>query len=160
MAGVEIRGFQELVRNCNHLSKVVLEKALQAAEDAAAEIITQAVKSAAARKSGQLAESIDVFEGIDRTALTGSPRRRLLIGPGKKKGYYGFFLEKGWTWSKRRRRRAAMGNTHSQSGPTGGGHRIPPHPWFPNQAEVEARAQSAGEAAFLAVIESELNRMS
>jgi hypothetical protein len=159
MAGVEIKGFQELVRNCNYLSKVVLEKALQAAEDAAAEIITQAVKSAVPRKSGQLAESIDVFEGVDRTALTGSSRRRLLIGPGKKKGYYGFFLEKGWTWSRRRRRRATTGNTHSQSGPTAGSQRIPPHPWFPNPAEVEARAQAAGEAAFMAVIESELRRM-
>ncbi len=159
MAGVEIKGFQELVRNCNYLSKVVLEKALQAAEDAAAEIVIRAVKSAAPRKTGQLAESIDVFEAIDRTALTGSSRRRLLIGPGKRKGYYGFFLEKGWTWSKRRRRRAAMGNTHSQSGPTEGSHSIPPHPWFPNQSVVEAKAYAAGEAVFIAVIEAELSRM-
>jgi len=48
---------------------------------------------------------------------------------------------------------------HSQSGPTVGSHRIPPHPWFPNPAEVEARAQSAGEAAFLAVIEAELGKI-
>ena len=41
----------------------------QAAEDAAAEVVRQAVESAAPRKTGQLAESIDVFEGIDRTAL-------------------------------------------------------------------------------------------
>jgi hypothetical protein len=160
MAGVEIKGFQELVRNCDYLSKVVLEKALRAAEDAAAEVVMRAVKSAAPRRSGQLADSINVFESIDRRALSGSPRRRLLIGPGKKKGYYGFFLEKGWTWSRRRRRRVAKGNTHSQSGPTEGSYRIPAHPWFPIPAEVEARAQSAGEAAFIAVIESELNRMS
>jgi hypothetical protein len=160
MAGVEIKGFQELVRNCNYLSKVVLETALQAAEDAAAETVTQAVKSAAPRKSGQLAESIDVFEGIDRTALTGSSRRRLLIGPGKKMGYYGFFLEKGWTWSKgRRSREAAARNTHSQSGRSEGTHRIPPHQWFPDSAKIEARAYAAGEAAFMAVIESELSRL-
>ena len=160
MAGVEIKGFQELVRNCNYLSKVVLEKALQAAEDAAAEAITQAVKSAAPRKSGQLVESIGVFEGIDRTALTGSSRRRLLIGPGKKMGYYGFFLEKGWTWSKgRRSRKAAARNTHSQSGPTEGSHRISPHQWFPDTAAVETRAYAAGEAAFMAVIEGELSRL-
>lgn len=159
MAGVEIKGFQELVRNCNYLSKVVLEKALQAAEDAAAQVVRQAVESPAPRKTGQLAESIDVFEGIDRTALSGSPRRRLLIGPGKKRGYYGFFLEKGWTWSKSWRRRAATGNTHSQSGPTEGSHHIPPHAWFPDAAEIEGRAQAAGEAAFMAVIEAELSRI-
>jgi hypothetical protein len=159
MAGVEIKGFQELVRNCNYLAKEVLEKALQAAEDAAAQVVRQAVESAAPRKTGQLAESVAVFEGIDRTAIAGSPRRRLLIGPGKKKGYYGFFLQKGWVWSKGRRKRAASGNTHSQSGPTEGIHRIPPHPWFPDQSVVEAKAYAAGEAAFVASIEAELRRM-
>jgi hypothetical protein len=159
MAGIEIKGFQELVRNCSYLSKVVLEKALQAAEDAAAQVVMRAVKSAAPRKSGQLAESIEVIESIDHTVLRGSPRRQLLMGPGKKKGYYGFFLEKGWTWSRRRRRRAATRNTHSQSGPTEGSHRIPSHPWFPNPVEVEARARAAGEAAFMAIIETELSRL-
>jgi hypothetical protein len=158
MAGVEIRGFQELVRNCNYLSKEVLERALQAAEDAAAQVVRQAVESAAPRKTGPLAESINVFEGIDRKALSGSPRRRLLVGPGKKKGFYGFFLQKGWIWSKGRRKRAATRNTHSQSGPTEGSHRIAPHPWFPDQAVVEAKAYAAGEAAFMAVIELELSR--
>jgi hypothetical protein len=61
MAGVEIKGFPELVRDCNHLSKAVLEKALQAAEDAAAQVVRQAVESAAPRKTGQLAGSVDVF---------------------------------------------------------------------------------------------------
>ncbi len=159
MAGVEIRGFQELVRNCNYLSKEVVEKVLQEAEDAAAQVVRQAVESAAPRKTGQLAENINVYEGIDRKALSGSPRRRLLIGPAKKKGFYGFFLEKGWIWSKGRRKSAASGNTNSQSGPTTGSHRVPPHPWFPNSAEVEARAQAAGEAAFVAVLEAELSRM-
>ena len=159
MAGVEIKGFQELVRDCNHLSKDVLEKALQAAEDAAAQVVRQSVESSAPRKTGQLARSVDVFEGVDRKALTGSPRRRFLIGPGKKKGFYGFFLQKGWIWSKGRRKRAASGNTHSQSGRTEGSHRIPPHTWFPDPAEVEARARAAGEAAFMAVIGAELSRM-
>jgi hypothetical protein len=159
MAGVEIKGFQELVQNCNRLSKDVLERALQAAEDAAAHVVRQAVESAAPRKTGQLAQSVNVFESTNRKALTRSPRRRLLVGPGKRKGFYGFFLQKGWTWSKGRRKRSATGNTHSQSGPTEGSHRIPPHPWFPKPAEVDARAQSAGEAAFMAVIEAELGRI-
>jgi hypothetical protein len=160
MAGVEIKGFQALVQNCNCLSKDVLERALQTAEDAAAQVVRQSVESAAPRKTGQLAESVNVFESTDRKGLTGSSRRRLLIGPEKKKGFYGFFLQKGWIWSKGRRKRPASGNTHSQSGPTEGGHHIPPHPWFPNPAEVEARAQAAGEAAFMAVIEAELSRTS
>jgi hypothetical protein len=157
MAGVEIKGFEELVRNCNRVSKEIVEKALLAAEDAAAKVIKDAVEAAAPRKTGQLAESTGVFESIDRKTLTGSPRRRLLIGPGKKKGFYGFFLQKGWIWSKGRRKRTASGNTHSQLGPTEGKHRISPRPWFPNPAEVEARAQAAGEAAFMAIVESELS---
>jgi hypothetical protein len=80
-------------------------------------------------------------------------RRRLLVGPDKKKGFYGFFLQKGWIWSKGRRRRAASGNTHSQSGSTEGSHRIPPHPWFPNPAEVEAQAFAAGERVFIDTIQ-------
>jgi hypothetical protein len=132
---------------------------LQAAEDAAAQVVRQAVESAAPRKTGQLAGSIDVFEGVDRKALTGSPRRRLLIGPGKKKGFYGFFLQKGWVWSKGRRKRTASGNTHSQSGPTEGSHRIPPHPWFPNPVEVEAKAFEAGQKAFETVLNTELQNM-
>jgi hypothetical protein len=59
MTGVEIKGFQEIIRNCNYLSKEILEKALQAAENAAAEVITQVVESAAPHKTGQLAESIE-----------------------------------------------------------------------------------------------------
>ena len=38
-----------------------------------------------------------------------------------------------------------------------GSHHIPPHSWFPNPPKVETRAQSAGEAAFMAVIEAELS---
>jgi hypothetical protein len=156
MAGVEINRFQEIVRNCNYLSKEVLGKALQAAEDAASQVVRQAVESAAPRKTGQLAGSINVFEGIDRKALSRSPRRRLLIGPAKKKGFYGFFLQKGWIWSKGRKKRAASGNTHSQSGSIESSHRIPPHAWFPNPADVEAKAQEAGASAFMAFIEAEL----
>jgi hypothetical protein len=47
MAGVEIKGFQELVHNCNYLSKTILERALQAAEDAAAQVVRQAVEASA-----------------------------------------------------------------------------------------------------------------
>ena len=52
---------------------------------------------------------------------------------------------------------AASGNTHSQSGSNEGSHRIPPHPWLLNSAEVETRAQLAEEEAFMAMIEVELS---
>jgi hypothetical protein len=85
MAGVEIRGFEELRRSVAALEKAVVDEALKAAEDAAAP-----------RRTGQLASSVNVFEGRDRKALSGQTRRRLLVGPEKRKGFYGFFLEKGW----------------------------------------------------------------
>ena len=159
MAGIEVRGFEELRRNVAAVEKAVADEALKAAEDAAAQVVTQAVEAAAPRRTGQLASSVKIFESQDRKTLTGQTRRRLLVGPDKRKGFYGFFLQKGWIWSKGRRKRAASGNTHSQSGPTEGSHRIPPQKWFPDEAAIEVKAFSAGEAAFKAVVESELNRM-
>ena len=96
MAGVEIRGFEELRRNAERLGKAIAEEAVTAAEDAAARVVRAAVESAAPRKSGRLASSVRIFEGVDRKALTGSTRRRLLIGPEKRKGFYGYFLDVGW----------------------------------------------------------------
>jgi hypothetical protein len=84
MTGIEIKGFEELRRNTEHL-----EKAIIAAEDAAAAVLRAAVESAAPRKTGQLEMSVRIFESRDRKALSGSTRRRLLIGPEKRKGYYG-----------------------------------------------------------------------
>jgi hypothetical protein len=157
MAGIEMKGFEDLKRNIEQFSKVLQDEAIQAAEDAAAQVVKAEVEAAARRESGQLASSVQIFESRDRKALTGQTRRRLLIGPDKRKGFYGFFLQKGWIWSKGRRRRVAKGNTRSQSGPTEGSHRIPPYPWFPNPAEVEAKAQVAGETAFTAAISAELS---
>jgi hypothetical protein len=158
MAGVEIKGLEELRQNVAAFEKTVADEALKAAEDAAAQVVRQTVEEVAPRKTGQLASSVIVYESRDRRALSGQTRRRLLVGPGKRKGFYGFFLEKGWIWSKGRRKRAATGTTHSQSGPTEGRNRIPPHPWFPDQSKVEAKAYAAGEAAFTAVIEAETGK--
>ena len=41
----------------------------------------------------------------------------------------------------------------------GGSVFIRPITWFPNQSVIEAKAFSAGEAAFMAVVEAELSRM-
>jgi hypothetical protein len=155
MSGIEMKGFEDLKRNVEQFSKIVQDEAIKAAEDAAAQVVKTAVESAAPRETGQLASSVQIFESQDRKVLSGQFRRRLLVGPGKKKGFYGFFLQKGWIWSKGRRKRAAIGNTHSQSGPTTGSHRIPPHEWFPNQTEIEGKAYAAGEAAFKITVNSE-----
>jgi hypothetical protein len=156
MAGIEMKGFEDLKRDVERFSKIVQEEALNAAEEAAANAVVRIVEAAAPRKTGDLAGSVQIVESHYRQQLTGNSRRRLLIGPTKKKGFYGFFLQKGWIWSKGRRKRTATGNTHSQSGPTEGSHSIPPHQWFPDPAGVEAKARAAGEAAFRASIESEL----
>jgi hypothetical protein len=152
MSGIEMKGFENLKRNVEQFSKIVQDEAIKAAEDAAAQVVKTAVESAAPRETGQLASSVQIFESQDRKVLSGQFRRRLLVGPGKKKGFYGFFLQKGWIWSKGRRKRAAIGNTHSQSGPTEGSHRIQPHEWFPDPAQIEAQAYEAGKKAFETVI--------
>ena len=132
MTGIEIRGFEELRRNAERLGKAIAEEAVTAAEDAAASVVKSAVESAAPRKSGQLESSVRVFEGVDRKALTGNIRRRLLIGPEKRKGFYGYFLDVGWNIG---------GNRVSG---TGGMTKA--------AASVEQQAQEAGTAAFDAVV--------
>jgi len=132
MPGVELKGFEELRRNAERLGKAIAEEAVTAAEDAAAKVVRAAVESAAPRKSGQLGSSVRVFEGVDRKALTGSARRRLLIGPEKRKGFYGYFLDVGWNIR---------------------GKRVPGTGWMTKAAAaVERQAQEAGTAAFDAVV--------
>jgi hypothetical protein len=81
MPGIEITGFEELRRNTDHVCKDVLDRAIRAAEDAAAEVIKKAVEASAPRLTGQLASNIIVYESVDRKALAGSGRKRLLVGP-------------------------------------------------------------------------------
>lgn len=61
MAGIEIKGFEELRRDTEHICNDVLDRAIQAAEDAAAQVIRQAVEASAPRRTGQLAGSIIVY---------------------------------------------------------------------------------------------------
>ena len=132
MAGIEVKGLEELRRNAERLGKAIAEDAVTAAEDAAAAVVKSAVEAAAPRKSGQLESSVRIFEGIDRRALSGSIRRRLLIGPEKRKGFYGYFVDVGW-------------NMH--------GKRISGTGWLTKAAtSVEQQAQEAGTAAFEAVV--------
>jgi hypothetical protein len=132
MAGIEVSGFEELRRNAERLGKAIAEEAVTAAEDAAARVVREAVVSAAPRKSGQLQSSVRIFEGVDRKALTGSPRRRLLIGPEKRKGFYGYFVDVGWNIR---------------------GKRVSGTGWMTRAAaSVEQQALATGTAAFEAVV--------
>jgi HK97 gp10 family phage protein len=134
VAGIEIRGSEELRRNTDHICKDVLDRAIKAAEDAAAEVIRKAVESSAPRRTGQLAGNIIVYESVDRKALTGSGGKRLLVGPEKRKGFYGYFYNFGRKGQ-------------------------PARPWFETaSASVEAQAMEAGIAAFQEVIEREPGR--
>jgi hypothetical protein len=59
MAGIEMKGFEDLKRNVEQFSKIVQEEAIKAAEDAAAQVVKAAVEAAAPRDTGQLASSVD-----------------------------------------------------------------------------------------------------
>jgi HK97 gp10 family phage protein len=144
MAGIEADEFGALVK----MLESIPEEAVPAAQDAAAEVFKAAAIAAAPVESGQLKGSIKIFKSKNRN-LTGREFTRVLIGPEKKKGYYGFFLEKGWTATgPKRRGRKATKSAHSQRG-VSGGRKIPDKPWFePAMRQAEARAEQAAESAF------------
>jgi len=164
MAGVEIKGFEELRRDTERLARAIGDEAILAAEDAATEVVRAAVEAAAPtlnpagrfrrlprRPAGQLRSSVRIFESKDSRALTGSSRRRLLVGPEKKTGFYGFFLEKGWNTRGPKKGSAA----HPRKSP----RRVPARPWmYGAVSSIEERARGAGLAAFNAVIERSAGR--
>ncbi len=179
MAGVKLSGMEELKRNTRHIAEVVLAEALEAAQDAAAQVVKDAIEAAAPvseprqnfkslpqHPSGNLkAHIIKVLAKAKGLTTTGIQKavRRVLIGPSKKEAYYSYFLEMGWNWSKGRQKRQARQNrlggmTHSQSGKTEGTHRIEPHKWFPKPSSFENAAFEAGKAAFEQTIEQGLNK--
>jgi len=137
MSGIKVTGLEEIRRNVEHLAGISGIDAMQSAQDSAAKVIRDAVKAAAPRgETGQLSKSVKIFKskpkGLSVSSSTAAVR--ILIGPEKKKGYYGFFLAKGWrtplgkaqTFTTRRGRsfttrriaRTASGSTHSQQGIT------------------------------------------
>ncbi len=162
MAGVEFKGLDDLRRQFANISKVVSEEALEAGEDAAAKVFRDAAKNAAPRNSGQLASSIRIIVKKARdklSSLQGAAFRKVYVGPEKKKGYYGFFVEKGYTWSKGRRSRRATATTHSQRGPTAGSKRIPARPWFkPAMDAVMGTAEQSFKKAFNEKLQQIANR--
>lgn len=84
--------FDSLIRLLRRISP----EAVPAAENAAAKVYLAAAVAAAPRRTGQLAASIRIIEGKAKKALTSeTARRRLFVGPEKRKGYYGYWREKG-----------------------------------------------------------------
>jgi hypothetical protein len=149
---VGVEPFEGLVK----LLRGASGEGLQAAQNAAAEVYRAAIAQAAPRRTGALAGSVGIYRSVNRKQLTGDNLERLLVGPGKKTGYYGFFIEKGWIATGRaRRERSGAGRTHGQKGVTGG-RKIPGRPWF--EAAVGA-ADDAAEKAAEATLEAKLHEI-
>ena len=171
MAGIEIKGLEEILKQCQGFGNTAATEALEAAENAAAKLIKERLQAAAPvgsmatrdRHPGQLKRSIRIVKYKDRAQLHGlasatmdrGATQKLVIGPERKTGFYGFFLEHGWrsAGSKRIARKGTK-TTHSQSGTTkhkwiAGGHQG----WFSRVADtVEQSAIAAGEAAAMALL--------
>ena len=167
-------GFDELKRKCD---KIIvgdaLDIALESAQDAAAKVIKEAMKAGAPvesrstnpfskgfgsnpkHPSGQLRESIIIAKRKDK-ALTGANAQQVRVGPSNQKGFYGYFLSKGWrSAGSRRVARKATGNTHSQSGSATSKKISAPYPdWADRAAEgASQQAYDAGEKAFNATLD-------
>lgn len=182
MAGVEFKGIDELGRKFNSLERDVRDDALTSGMWAAARVFYDALKAAAPvmrgqaksfsklpqRAIGQLRNSITISRGRPTKDLTSQTISvgRLLVGPDKKTGFYGYFLEKGWkrstTFSSKRIKRAATQTTHSQSGVTQYKDIPAPYPDWSKNAIVQAMgaAQKALEDQFNRKLEEILKRRS
>lgn len=168
--GMEFKGLEGMERDFKELSERIGLAVVVPAEDAAAAVFENAIRSAdIPRKTGQLASSIVTIEAKRKNELVGtkSGRRGLYVGIEKKKGYYGYWLDVGWTttgrkklvsvswhgapakleWTRRRARPSSRG-THSQQGTTSG-RKIPGTHWFTNAVQsAMAAAKRAYEDAF------------
>lgn len=149
MAAAETEAFDNLYE----LLKATSTQATGAAEDAAAAVFAEAARAAAPRASGQLAGSVKIIDSqIKGTLSFGTEignRRRLFVGPEKRRGFHGYFIETGWrTAGSKRIKRGTGGRAHSQKG-SAHSRQIPGKPWFaPAIAGAESRAQAAAENAF------------
>lgn len=153
MAGFELDAFMAL----RDLLASMPREAIPAAEEAAAQVLVDAARAAAPVQSGQLRRSIGIIRGRDRNTLVspiGDSARRVFIGPEKRKGYYGFFLEKGHkTAGPHRVKRGTGGIAHSQSG-VATQRMVPARPWFePAIKSAEQSALTAAERAFNSKLE-------
>ena len=163
MAETEIEAFNALRR----LLVATSTEAVEAADMAAADVYYRIIQGAApvlkadtpspGHPAGQLRASVKIIKSARTKLLStmqGNVTPRIFVGPEKRAGYYGFFIEHGWVATgPRRRQRAAVGNTHSQRGVTGG-HKVDAHPWFePAVQQAESQAVQAAHTAFSAKLQ-------
>lgn len=145
MAGIKGSGFEELKANTEKLSKIIQTEALAAAEEAASLVIKRAVESGVRHsRTGTLKRSIRIFRGRSKGLTTTGQQNiigRLLIGPEKRKGFYGFFLERGWNLTR-------AGRVIKK---------IPGTEWFSKAVRLAERAaEDAGKKAFEEVVNRSL----
>ena len=156
MAESEIEAFNALHR----LLAATSSEAVTAADEAAAQVFLSSAQGAApvteephpGHPPDQLRESVSIVRSNKTKMLSsmqGNVSQRIFVGPTKRKGYYGYFVEQGWTATgPKRRERPAANTTHAQHGVTGG-HKIAGHPWFdPAIQAAQPTASQAAEAAF------------
>jgi hypothetical protein len=156
MAETEIEAFNALKR----LLEAASTEAAAAAIDAAANVYLEAARAAApvgsSRKShhssGQLRQSIQIIKSNKTKMLSsmqGNISQRVFVGPEKRKGYYGFFVEKGHkTAGPHRIGRQSTRTTHSQRGSKSRGS-VAPRVWFESAIRsAEGRAIEEGQKAF------------
>jgi len=161
MAGIKVTGLEQLRARTAALSKMAAEEALIAAENAAASLIRDSQRTAApVGPTGKLRRSIRIFKGRVKSLVAGGRTTavaRILIGPEKKTGYYGFFREKGRKGFLVKAKKAKMLHwtkdgrdifaRRARVGPQ------PARPWAaPATAGIEQAAFEAGTAAFDAII--------
>jgi hypothetical protein len=193
VAGIKGTGLDELYARTKELSKVLSGDALVAAYDAAAKVFRETIKNAAPvgkdpkNKSkkraphGELKGSVKVYKGKNNALTVGGSATKLgrvLIGPSKEHGFYGYFLAKGWksplgsamiywakpgrwrpeSWQIKTRRRLRpekmQSGSHSQIGLSHWRDIPAPYPdWFEGATRaVEERAKKDGMEAFEEVI--------
>lgn len=185
MAGIKVSGIEQLRAQCAQMSKIAANEAMDAAYKGAAQVYAAAIRAAAPvgrdpkNKSkkrpghGELKGSVRIYKGKSTELMRGGTTvklGRLLIGPAKDHGFYGFFLEKGWLAptgprfvvgylegkpiTTGRRERYAHDNTHSQRGrPTSRKINTQHENWFRNAITyVEGAALQKAAQAFEAVM--------
>lgn len=109
MAGIEIRGIEELKAKFAMISKTMAGEAMEEAHARAAKIFSQAAKNAAPvgkdpknkpkgkKGHGRLKASVKTYKAnYPYVAKYHGRLSRTMVGPSKDNGYYGFFLSEGW----------------------------------------------------------------
>lgn len=119
MAVVEVHGFSEFAEKLRGIPQSLGETILRDSLMAAADVYKGAIEANAPRRTGNLAGNIDIAEIQTKEYSRPDLGIRLKVGPTRRKGFYGYWLEEGWKATGRHRRaRKASGTTHGQAGVT------------------------------------------